>query len=86
MRLKLKSGTWAGGAYATSQGGLQSYAYPEAQDPTWRWRPTSGFPEGQRSATRRLNRIGTNGVPDPPVTHLARCGGRCAGAEDSLIG
>lgn len=34
IRLKLKSGTWVAGAYATSVGGLRSYAagYPEDQD------------------------------------------------------
>jgi len=34
IRLRLKSGTWVGGAYATSEGGMQSYAagYPEDQD------------------------------------------------------
>ena len=34
MRMRLKSGVWIGGAYAPSDGGLQSYAagYPEPQD------------------------------------------------------
>ena len=34
MRLRLKSGTWIGGAYAPSDEGLASYAagYPESQD------------------------------------------------------
>lgn len=34
IRLKLKSGVWVGGAYAPSDGGIQSYAagYPEPQD------------------------------------------------------
>jgi hypothetical protein len=34
IRLRLKSGVWIGGAYAPSDGGLQSYAagYPEPQD------------------------------------------------------
>lgn len=34
VRLRLKSGVWIGGAYAPSDGGLQSYAagYPEPQD------------------------------------------------------
>jgi len=34
IRLRLKSGTWVGGAYATSESGLRSYSagYPEDQD------------------------------------------------------
>ncbi|WP_043503688.1 DUF6338 family protein [Georgenia sp. SUBG003] len=34
VRLRLKSGTWVGGAYATSETGLRSYTagYPEEQD------------------------------------------------------
>lgn len=34
IRLRLKSGTWIGGAFATTEGGLRSYTsgYPEAQD------------------------------------------------------
>lgn len=34
VRLKLKSGTWIGGGYATSEAGMKSYSagYPELQD------------------------------------------------------
>lgn len=61
VRLKLKSGTWVGGAYATSDAdGLQSY--------------TAGYPEDQDlflSSTRPVDPETGEFLPDEPVAPLS---------------